>query len=583
MSVTTLTGGDDFFSAPGGQADTILGLGGNDTIFGNDQNDSILGGDGDDFLDGGSQNDTLRGEAGNDTLVSSSGNNLLDGGDGDDSIVGGSEADTLLGGDGNDTILGSGGADLIEGGAGDDSLVAGPYGVSTLIGGAGNDVLVANGDVTVMFGGGGNDTFSGLSGNYGDKYISGGGGADAAVFGGNYNPANWVVEQGTFRGLPYEAYYQIPNSYRVYFYQFEGDLIFDDGEVPVDVPCFAEGTMILTAQGERPVETLRAGDLVATASGHGAPFKPVRWVGRRRVDLAAHPRPAAVAPVLVMPGALGDGTPHRPLRLSPDHAVRVGGALVPVGLLEDGAGIRQESGPHTVTYFHVELFCHDILVSDGAATESYVAIANRHAFENAGTLATLHPDFAPAPGATPAMPRCLPLVTEGPRLEAARAPQRRLTPRPRAGRAHRPRGWRQPCSRMPVISTIRRQRSTSARWKAANSAAGMGALTKPWPVSRSRIAGWFRMPTSASDRRVTISAGVRAGAHMPNQASTARSCAFSSAKVGTSGVSGRRAGAPMPRARSRPSRTSATTCGQVETKKSTVPATVSVVAAAPPR
>ncbi|MBB5689284.1 Ca2+-binding RTX toxin-like protein [Roseomonas alkaliterrae] len=421
MPETSLTGGDDLFSAPGAQADIIFGLGGNDTILGNDADDSILGGDGNDLLDGGSQNDTLRGEAGDDTLVSSSGNNLLDGGTGDDSILGGPQEETLLGGDGNDTIIGAGAADLIEGGAGDDSLVAGNFGATTLIGGAGNDVLVANGDITIMFGGGGDDTFTALTGNYGDKYISGGGGADVAVFGGTYDPANWVVEQGTFQGLPYEAYYQIPFSYRVYFHQFEGDLIFDDGRFPVVVPCFAEGTMILTAAGERPVETLRAGDLVATASGRGAPFKPVRWIGRRRVDLAAHPRPASVAPVLVMPGALGEGTPHRPLRLSPDHAVRVGGALVPVGLLTDGRGIVQDIACRTVTNFHVELFAHDLLVSDGAVTESFVAAGNRQAFENAGTMAVLHADFAPAPGTAPAMPRCLPLVTEGLALEAARA------------------------------------------------------------------------------------------------------------------------------------------------------------------
>lgn len=460
MSETILTEGPDSYSAPGGQADTILGLGGNDTIYGNDQNDSILGGNDNDFLDGGSQSDTVRGEAGNDTIVNpSGGNDLLDGGEGDDSIIGGGESDTLLGGDGNDTlvtgsgsnlaeggagndsivggsgaetlrggegndtILSGGASDLIEGGAGDDSLIGGGFGEETLFGGAGNDVLVANGDRTILFGGGGNDTFSGLSSNYGDKYVSGGGGSEVAVFNETYNPANLVIASGTFPGssLPYEAYYQTQSGYRIYFYQFDGVLQFPGTDVPLDVPCFVEGTMILTAQGERPVETLRAGDLVATASGRGAPFKPIRWIGRRQVDLAAHPRAAAVAPVLVMPGALGDGTPHRALRLSPDHAVRVKGTLVPVGLLVDGAGIVQESGRQSVAYFHVELFAHDILVSDGAATESYVATANRHAFENAGPLTALHPDFAPAPGDAPAMPRCLPLVTEGPPLEAARA------------------------------------------------------------------------------------------------------------------------------------------------------------------
>jgi hypothetical protein len=87
----------------------------------------------------------------------------------------------------------------------------------------------------------------------------------------------------------------------------------------------------------------------------------------------------------------------------------------------------------------------------------------------------------------------------------------------------------------------------------------------------------------ASDSRETKPAGVPAGANKPNQASTAMNGAPASAKVGTSGNSGSRRGAPIPRQRRRPSRTSAATCGQVETKKSTTPETVSVVAWAPPR
>ena len=92
-----------------------------------------------------------------------------------------------------------------------------------------------------------------------------------------------------------------------------------------------------------------------------------------------------------------------------------------------------------------------------------------------------------------------------------------------------------------------------------------------------------RIGGSAADSRSITAAGVRAGANRPNQASTAMKGAPASAKVGTAGSSARRCGAPMPRQRSRPSCTSCTTCGQVETKKSTVPATVSVVAWAPPR
>lgn len=455
MVNTVLSANADNFSAPGGQADTINGIGGNDTISGNDQNDSILGGDGDDRLDGGSQTDTVRGEAGNDTIVNGSGGtDLLDGGDDNDSIVGGGEAETILGGAGNDilvgnsgnnsieggtgtdsivggsnneilrggddadTIISNGGTDLLEGGGGDDSLVGGGSGLETLIGGEGNDVLVADGDTALMFGGGGNDSFRGLTGNYGDKYISGGGGTDVAVFGGNYNPANFVQQSGTFQGQPYQAYYQIPNAYRVYFNDFRGTLDFDNQDVTVDVPCFAQGTMIMTPGGECAVETLRAGDLVVTARGLGAPIKPVRWVGRREVVFDIHPRPQDVAPILVLPGALGAGVPHRPLRVSPDHALVVDGALVPAGLLVDGTHILRLPARGRIAWFHVELDAHDLLFADGAATESYLDMGNRDSFANAGTLVKLQADFGPSPGAV--AQSCLPRVTGGEALEAVR-------------------------------------------------------------------------------------------------------------------------------------------------------------------
>ena len=142
-------------------------------------------------------------------------------------------------------------------------------------------------------------------------------------------------------------------------------------------PCFVEGTRILTRHGEVPVEALKPGDdLVAVMAGQ---LLPVVWVGRREVDCTAEDRPAEMWPFRVRAHAFGPGRPGRDLYLSPDHAVHVDGMLVPIRYLENGATILRERRER-VTYFHVELARHDILLSEGLGSESYLDTGNRDDF-----------------------------------------------------------------------------------------------------------------------------------------------------------------------------------------------------------
>ena len=178
-------------------------------------------------------------------------------------------------------------------------------------------------------------------------------------------------------------------------------------------PCFRAGTRIRTPRGEVPVEALRAGDTVLLAQGG---TRPVRWIGRRHVDCRRHPRPHDVWPVRVAAGAFAEGQPIADLWLSPDHAVLVGGALIPVRYLLNGATIRQERAA-SVSYFHVELDAHDALLAEGLPCESYLDTGNRAAFADGGAAVHLHPDFAlhvwQARGYAP-------LIRSGDRLAAAR-------------------------------------------------------------------------------------------------------------------------------------------------------------------
>jgi hypothetical protein len=157
--------------------------------------------------------------------------------------------------------------------------------------------------------------------------------------------------------------------------------------------CYAAGTRILTPSGERRVENLRAGDLVVIVSGEQRISQPVKWIGRRRIDLTEHPLPETVAPIRIQRGAFAESMPHRDLRVSPDHAILVSGKLVCARQLVNGMTIWQEQAGRSVEYFHVELDAHAILLAEGLPAESYLNTGNDGFFSNADAPTTLHPNL----------------------------------------------------------------------------------------------------------------------------------------------------------------------------------------------
>lgn len=156
--------------------------------------------------------------------------------------------------------------------------------------------------------------------------------------------------------------------------------------------CFARGTRIATPDGERRVESLRVGDMVLVAGEADARPARVRWVGQRRLNLAAHPRPELAAPIRIRAGALGANLPCRDLLVSPDHALLLDGRLVRAKLLVNGMTIIQERALAAVTYHHIELEDHAILLAEGVPAESYLDTGNRGFFAGEGIVA-LHPDL----------------------------------------------------------------------------------------------------------------------------------------------------------------------------------------------
>ena len=186
------------------------------------------------------------------------------------------------------------------------------------------------------------------------------------------------------------------------------------GAVIAGAPCYRAGTRIRTDRGEVPVESLQVGDQVVSALGGMA---EIVWLGHRRVDCRRHPQPLDVWPVRIAAGAFGEGLPGRDLYLSPDHAVFADGVLIPVRHLVNGATITQEKLAR-VTYWHVELKMHDVIIAEGMPAESYLDTGNRGAFANSSTPVMFNPDFSLRVWEAES---CAPLVRDGAELVAVRS------------------------------------------------------------------------------------------------------------------------------------------------------------------
>jgi T5SS/PEP-CTERM-associated repeat protein len=215
---------------------------------------------------------------------------------------------------------------------------------------------------------------------------AGAGGIDRIIFGGVVDAANFAVRNGN----------------------------------TMQIACFAAGTRIDGIAGPVRVEDLSAGDLVRS---HGGETRAIVWIDCTTIDCRRHPNPESVWPVCVSAGALGKGMPRRDLYLSPDHAVLVGDVLIPARLLIDGARIAQKERD-TVSYFHVELKRHDIILAEGLPVESYLEPRGGRRVRDAGETIRLPARAVTRPAMSAAQiwetDGAAPLVVTGRTLLAAR-------------------------------------------------------------------------------------------------------------------------------------------------------------------
>jgi len=364
--------------------DVVYGGAGNDTIRTGDDRDTIYGGTGNDYIDAGIDNDYVEGGDGNDTIIGGEGSDVIKGGAGDDVIYGGlppgypdslnipdvdgdlvpdNGKDIIYGGSGNDTIFGQDDDDTIYGDEGDDTIDGG-VDDDLIYGGDGNDKIIGGQGTDTMYGGFGNDTFYG------------GNGGDVVVGGEDPDDKDIDVLDLTGADVNYIQYTSADHE--------DGIVHFNDGstmqfsEIENVIPCFTPGSMIATPRGEKPVEELQVGDRIITRDNG---IQEIAWVGHKKMTGKQLINAPHLRPVRIREGALGNGLPERDMLLSPNHRVLVANDMTQLyfeerEVLAAAKHLVGMAGIHTVdvtatTYVHFMFENHEVVLSDGAWTESF--------------------------------------------------------------------------------------------------------------------------------------------------------------------------------------------------------------------
>ncbi|WP_299843963.1 Hint domain-containing protein [uncultured Jannaschia sp.] len=322
-------------------ADTISGDGGDNDLLGYGGDDRIDGRGGDDNLWGGGGNDTLLGGAGQDTLDGGTGNDALEGGAGDDTLRGGTGDDLLTGGEGDDLFV-------HRPGDGHDTITDFNFG---------NSGTLRDGDAT------NNDRID-LSGYYDNIWELQADHADDGVL----NQSNATGRTGRSVDYSDNTRFQPDDSLTFHGANADGRSFSAEN---TGVVCFGEGTAILTPAGEVAIERLRPGDLVVTRDNGP---QPLLWSAMRRlgpVELAAAPR---LRPIEIAAGAFGN---DRRLVVSPQHGLLLAldgeELFVRATHLAElrGGKARRRMGCRQVTYWHLLFEHHQVIFSNGLASESF--------------------------------------------------------------------------------------------------------------------------------------------------------------------------------------------------------------------
>ena len=276
-------------------------------------------------------------------------------------IYGGLNADTLFGAGGNDSLYGRAGADSIDGGTGADTIDGGS-GNDTLSGGDGADLFLGSG-----FGNSSLDTITDFDATEGDiidlsSYFST---LDDVV------NATVELEDGSIL-------ISLPAATGGGSVQVFDTRIDDLSAINVNVVCFTIGTLILTHEGEKPIETLKVGEKIKTYNGS---WKTLKSINIRRLGKKELHQRQNLWPIKIAEGGLGNKIPRKELCISPQHRILINSSiaqrmvgkpvLISARKLLSLPGVTQSEPKNGCAYVHLIFEEHEVVRANGCWSESF--------------------------------------------------------------------------------------------------------------------------------------------------------------------------------------------------------------------
>jgi hypothetical protein len=154
-----------------------------------------------------------------------------------------------------------------------------------------------------------------------------------------------------------------------------------------NIVCYKKGTLILTKNGNVPIEHMKVGDYVVTKgkiyhytyidTDADLQIEPVIWISKFKViELNIQSRP-----ICIQKDALDIDCPFQDLYVSAEHNILLNGHMVLAGSMINGNTIFQDKLCTKVEYYHLECNDHCAIYANGVLTESYLDTNNRNTFE----------------------------------------------------------------------------------------------------------------------------------------------------------------------------------------------------------